>query len=70
MVKLVEMEDGEAMVELAKAVPQVVVRILVKIVVKRRFLAVPGGGGGAGGGSGGGIMLFCEGVNYITGFQF
>ena len=37
MVKLVEMVDGEAMVELAKVVLQVVVLILVRTVVKRRI---------------------------------
>ena len=41
MAKQVEMEAGEAMVELVKVVPQVVVLILVRTVVKRRFLVVP-----------------------------
>ena len=41
MVKLVEMEAGEAMEELAKVVPQVVALTHVKIVVKRRILVDP-----------------------------
>ena len=41
MAKLVEMEAGEAMVELVKVVPQVVVLTHVKIVVKRRILVDP-----------------------------
>ena len=34
---------------------------------EKTFSCGAGGGGGAGGGSGGGILLFCEGVSYITG---
>ena len=40
MAKLGEMEAGEAMVELVRVVPLVVVLILVKIVAKRLILVV------------------------------